>query len=60
MCFALRQKIFCSLRRRCAKAVVAVSAAGRIGGMTTVTISRELRITSFTVACVKIVLVVYF
>ena len=51
MCFALRQKIFCVFRRRCANAVVAVNAAGKIGGMTTVTMSSELRITSFTVAC---------
>ena len=54
MCFALRQKIFCAFSRRWAKAVVAVSAAGKIGGMTTVTISSELRITSCTVACVEL------
>lgn len=47
MCLALRQKIFLSLRRRCANAVVAVKAAGSMGGTTNVTISSEWRIISF-------------
>ena len=51
MCFALRQKICLVFNRRCANAVAAVNAAGKIGGMTTVTISRALRITSSGEPC---------
>lgn len=52
MCLALRQNIFFSLNRRWAKEVVAVKAAGSIGGTTKVMMSREFNITSLAVAYV--------
>ena len=47
----LRQKIFCFRKRRWANEVVAVRAAGRMGGTTTVNRSNELRMISAMVPC---------